>query len=161
FSDLADYQLKGGRLVIEGRKLLAFKEVGLRRRDPVLGYAWDPDGLYAIRVNYFDTNLAFGHAKLDELAKSFVRVGKADVDEQEKADMLATFHADPRRAYAYAIQDAVLTLLVHERMAATHRDMYRQLGFEDDIPPLRPTLGRRVADLVVHSIAPAAQGSVV
>jgi hypothetical protein len=43
-------------------------------------------------------------------------VGKlAGFSEREKADMLTTFTSEPHRAYAYAITDAVLTLLVKGR----------------------------------------------
>ena len=109
-------------------------------------------------------SLAFGHkAKLDDLAKAFVGVGKPeDFGEAEKADMLETFRRDPARAYAYAITDAVLTLLVKEQMEATHTRMYRELGFDPgDIPPLPSTQGSRVAELIVRSVARAAGGSAV
>jgi hypothetical protein len=164
FGSLVEHQMRGGRLVIDGGKLLSFKEAGQRWRVPVLGYALEgtEDGrLYTIRVNYFDTNLAFGFAKLDELARTFVGVGKLEgFDEAAKADMLATFRRDPHRAYAYAVQDVILTLLVQERMAVTHREMYRNLGFKDDIPAIRPTLGSRVAEMIVWSVARDAGGSV-
>jgi hypothetical protein len=163
-----EHQVKGGKLAVRDRRLMAFTEAG-SRGDPVLGYAWESGGgemgsLYAIKVRYFDTCLAFGNrATLDDLAKAFVGVRKVEgLDEGKKADMLETFRCEPERAYAYAVTDAVLTLLVHEGMEATHRRMYGELGFEgEDIPPLPSTQGRRVAEMVVRSVARDAQGSAV
>src|SRR5262249_14419070 len=153
-----------GRLRVDERGVLAFKEAEFHLRPPVLAYAMEDSQLarhYAIRVNYFDTSRCFGPAGLERLAQTFVGAGKLEgFDEATLADMLATFPRGPERAYAYAIQDAVLTLLVGEGMAATHRKMYRDLGFQEaQVPELRSTLGSRVADLIVRSVARAAEGS--
>jgi hypothetical protein len=162
---LVEYQIKGGKLVIQDHRLLSFREArGPYSGDPVLGYAGQREALYAIKVNYFDTCLAFGHgASLDNHAKTFVGVGKLEgFGEAEKADMLETFRREPDRAYAYAVSDSVLTLLVKEQMEARHRKMYEALGFhEEDIPPLPSTQGSRVAEMIVRSVARAARGSVV
>jgi hypothetical protein len=172
WSSLWKNQLGGGRLIVQDHKLLSLKEArGLRCTDPVLEYVYeceDPEdayarvGRYAIKVNHFDTRQAFGgKATLDDLAGTFVGVRKLEgVGEDEKADMLQTFCREPAKAYAYAITDSVLTLLVKERMADTHAKMYEELGFgKEDVPPLRSTQGGRVADIIVRSIARAAQWS--
>jgi hypothetical protein len=168
FDSLVEHQIQGGRLAIQDRRLLCFREAGgYRSGDPVLGYAVEEreDGrLYAIRVRYFDTCLAFGNrASLDDLARTFVGVGKPEgFGQAEKADMLRTFRREPGRAYAYAVQDAVLTLLVKEQMEATHRQMYEALGFSGaDIPALPSTQGSRVAEMIVRCVAGDAEGSVV
>jgi hypothetical protein len=171
FQTLLAHQLKGGNLLIQAHRLLAFKEArGYRAADPILGYAWKSCGLdergflYAIRVNYFDTWLAFGNRpSLEDLAATFVGVKKLEgFGQAAKEDMLATFRREPARAYAYAINDSVLTLLVKEGMADTHAKMYRTLGFAgEDIPPLRSTQGSRVAELIVRSVAQPAAGSAV
>jgi hypothetical protein len=167
FSTLLEHQIRGGRLLIQDRKVMAFREArGAGMCDPVLEYVCEGSdydtSLYAIEVRYFDTCLAFGHgASLDDLAKTFVGVGKLkDFGEAEKADMLNTFRREPDRAYAYAITDSVLTLLVKEAMEATHRQIYGGLGFRGEaIPELRSTQGSRVADMIVRCVARAAEGA--
>src|SRR5262249_15603373 len=97
---------------------------------------------------------------LDDLARTFVGVGKLkDFGDAEKSDMLETFCRQPVRAYAYAITDSVLTLLVKEEMTRTHEEICNQLGIKDDIPALRSTQGSRVAEMIVRSIAKAAEGA--
>jgi hypothetical protein len=166
FADLIERQIRSGTLVVLSRKLLAFKQVHEtchRFVDPVLEYARYGGLLYPIRVGYFDTNLAYVRGSLDDLALTFLGVGKsADLTPADKQDMLATFLKKPRRAYTYAVRDSLLTLGVEERMRAEDRRMYEQLGFEAAaIPPLRPTLGSRVADTITRSIARSAAGSVL
>jgi hypothetical protein len=163
FEALREHQLRGGRLVVQDRRLMAFRECGRPgSAPPVLGYAGTRQGesLYAIRVRYFDTCCAFGQgARLDDLARTFAGVGKLEgFGQAEKSDMLETFRRQPGRAYAYAVTDSVLTLLVKEGMESTHRAMYRDLGFTD-APPLRSTQGSRVAELIVRAVARAAAGS--
>src|SRR5262249_49559487 len=73
---------------------------------------------------------------------------------KDKERMRITFQRKTRAAYGYAILDAILTLLVEEKMRAGDRKMYQKLGFEEDqIPPLRATLGTRVAEMITLSIA--------
>jgi hypothetical protein len=179
---LLEHQRLTGRLETAAGKVLGFREAG-GFRDPVIGHGWESGGdeyrvvwdgsdyrtVYRpgttckIRARYFDTSRAFGNGgRLEDLARSFLGVGKLEgFGEAEKEDMRATFRNDPVRAYAYAALDAVLTLLVHERMGETHRAMYRAVEFrEEDVPPLRPTLGSRVADMAVRCFARPAEGSV-
>jgi hypothetical protein len=163
FDALREHQLRGGRLVVQDRRLMAFRECGGADAGcPVLGYAGtrQGEGLFGIRVRYFDTCCAFGQgARLDDLAKTFVGVGKLEgFGQAQKADMLDTFRRDTNRAYAYAVTDSVLTLLVKEGMEATHRSMYRDLGFTD-APPLRSTQGSRVAELILRDVARTAAGA--
>jgi hypothetical protein len=169
---LYDSQLLGGGLYIENRKLLAYKEGnGYRSDAPVLEYAFtgaagevEDIEIYGVRVHTFDTSIAFGQkAKLDDLAQTFVGVKKLKgFGAKDKADMLATFNREPERAYAYALCDPILTLLVYEGIAATHETVYRKLGHEGKIPPLHPTLGRRVSELLAQRVvARSAAGSVL
>jgi hypothetical protein len=164
FTSLLIFQVLGDQIVIQGNKLLSFKEARGRRCDnPVLdGAVTGGDSLCAIRVSYFDTRLTFGSGSLDDLAKTFVGAPKfGGFGESEKADMLQTFRRAPLRAYAYAITDAILTLLIHEGMTAVNREMYEALGFQGDAPALCPTMGRRVSEMVVKCIARDAEGSVL
>lgn len=169
FSVLVEHQRLTGRLALAAGKMLNLREVGAyRAEDPVIGYAWYPGGgelgtVCEIRARYFDTFRTFGSGgRLEDLARTFVGTGKLEgFGEAEKADMLATFNREPVRAYAYAALDAVLTLLLQERMEVVHREMYREAGFgEEDVPPLRPTLGSRVSDMAVRYFARAGLGSV-
>ena len=69
FACLIERQGQGGRLVIQSRKLLCFKEVHKtchRFLDPVLEYARHGGLLHPIRVRNFDTSLPFGQGSLDE-----------------------------------------------------------------------------------------------
>jgi hypothetical protein len=46
-------------------------------------------------------------------------------------------------------------------MTKAHREMCLRLGFDEaDIPPLRPTVGSRLAEIILRSVARAAGGSV-
>jgi hypothetical protein len=163
FDSLVEHQISGGKLVIRGHRLLSFSEVrGYPCSNPVLEYAFSNESVYAIKVAYFDTCLAFGYASLDDLARTFVGFGKLEgFGESAKADMLEVYRREPERAYAYAITDSILTLLVQEWMATTHKEMYQALGLQVDIPALRSTQGSRLAEMIVRSIARAAEGSVV
>ena len=130
---------------IQHHKLMAFKEIGGGGpfRNPVMEYAVGGGMQYAIRAQWFDTSLPFGNLSLDELAQSFLGVGKLhEISDADKHEMERCFREKPETAFTYAIVDAVLTLLVEERMHVEHRGMYEKLGFHtDDIPTLRPTLG--------------------
>jgi hypothetical protein len=164
FTSLIRRQSEGGTLVIQARKLLAFKEVsktGDRFLDPVLEYARHGGLLYPVRLRNFDTALTYGKGKLDDHARTFLGFKKSsDISLAEKRDMLSTFQEKPDQSYAYAIHDSLLTLRIEERMREEDARMYNKLGFED-VPPLRPTLGSRVAEMITRSIAGAATGSVV
>lgn len=165
FAGLIQRQSEGGMLVIQSRKMLAFKEVFKtchRFLDPVLEYARHGGLLYPIRVRNFDTSLTYGKGKLDDHARTFLGLKKSsNISLAEKRDMLATFLGKPHQSYAYAILDSILTLGIERRMREEDARMYEKLGFENkDIPPLRPTLGSRVAEMITKSIAQAATGSV-
>ncbi len=115
--------VRTGGVRVQDRRLLASREIGTGRTgDPVLDSAGQTVGLYAVRVRYFDTGLAFGTGKkLDDLARMFAGVGKLEgVGEADKADMLAAFRRHPARTFADAALDAVLTLLVHEGVGRVH-----------------------------------------
>lgn len=167
FTGLINYQVeRGGQLVIQAHKLLAFKEAheGHRRFcDPVLEYAKQSGVLHPIKVKTFDTCLAFGPSSLDGHAATFLGVQKLKgLSQRDKRGMQGAFHRKPVVAYAYAVLDAVLTLRVKERMAEADERMYRDLGFADrDVPPLRPTLGSRVSEMITKAVANTADGSVL
>jgi hypothetical protein len=162
FTRLKELQLVSGNLTIQDRRLLSFKDTsGHYRADPVLDRAYYREGSYPLRINYFDTCLTFGNrASLDDLARTFVGVGKLKgFSDAAKGDMLETFRRQPARAYAYAITDALLTLLVKESMTRTHEEICNELGLKGDIPALRSTQGSRVAEIIVRSVAGAAEES--
>ena len=130
---------------------------------PLVEYAAGPGGaLYAVRLEFRDTTLPFGGATLDDLARSFLGVGKDEaIGPADKADMLATFRTRTAAAYGYAIRDAVLTLRVHERMKEEDRAIYRAFAWDEAaIPRMRPTLGGRAAQFLVEAALREAAGSV-
>ena len=162
---LIQYQHGHPRLAIKAEKLLGFREKSRsfqRFHDPVLEYVRDGGTLHAVCVRHFDTCLPFGRGSLDDLAQTFLGLRKSEgITRAEKACMRRTFQRKPDLAYAYAVHDSLLTLQVEERMRAEDRHMYVQLGVpEADIPPLRPTLGSRVAETIVKAMARQAAGSV-
>lgn len=154
---------QGTRLEVRPHKPLGFQErsAGGRFRAPVLEYAQEGAAVYPVRVQHFDTNLPFGSSTLEEHARTFLGVGKAEgISHADKSHMLKTFKRKTREAYGYAVLDAVLTLFIEDRMREADVAMYRALGFpEGEAPPLRPTLGGRVAVLITRSVARAAAGS--
>jgi hypothetical protein len=165
FAGLPQHELGSNKLFIQAHGSLAFKE---RRggyhqfADPDLQYAQEGGVRHSARVRYFDTSRAFGKRSLDDLARSFLGVGKLEeLGQADKQDMLNSFQRDPERAYAYALLDAVLALLLEEQMREEDARMYKMLGFEEaEVPPLKPTLGSRVTETIVRSIARAAAGSI-
>jgi len=64
--------------------------------------------------------------------------------------MVQTFRKKPSDAYGYAIVDAVNTLLVHEQMQKQDRGVYHAFGAGEEAPPMRTTLGSRVAKFLVR-----------
>jgi hypothetical protein len=121
--------------------------------DAIVEYLWDGKAeLTAARLCCFDTMLPFGPASLEDLARTFLGLAKhGHLSDQEKASMLTVFRTRPAFAYTYAAADALLTLLLIEEMQRRHVGMYRAFGCpEGDVPPMRPTLGRRVSDLIYH-----------
>jgi hypothetical protein len=74
--------------------------------------------------------------------------------------MRRTFREKTSAAYGYALVDSVSTLLVHERMQAEDRRVYKSFEFaEVETPPMRATLGGRVADFIVRATHRLASGS--
>jgi hypothetical protein len=119
--------------------------------DPTIEYLWDGNAeLTAAQLCCVDTMLPFGPASLDDLARTFLGLGKYDrISAKEKGNMLEVFRTRTADAYAYAAADAITTLLLAEEMARRHAGMYRSFGWsEEEAPPMRPTLGRRVSDLI-------------
>jgi hypothetical protein len=137
-----------------------------RFADPVVEYVADGDAVYEPRLGTTDTNCVCGPTRLDDLARSYVGVAKDEsLGDADKGKMGAVFR-DPSRtaaAYRYAAQDAVLTLLVAERMQKQHVDLYAEFGIPPgDVPPMHGTPGLRVANLVLqHARHTAAAGSAV
>jgi hypothetical protein len=146
----------GANLFVQANKLLSFREKGKHRyEDPVLEYARESDNLVPVRVQTFDTSLPFGKGSLDDHAQTFLHMQKLEtITKADKAQMLATFQTRTADAYLYAALDAILTLLVQERMGEEDHKMYLGLDFtEEEVPKLRPTQGSRVAEMIMKSIA--------
>lgn len=123
---------------------------------PVVEYVGAAGRLVEVRLGKLDTNRVCGPARLDDLAGSYLGISKDEtVTGAEKRAMGRVFR-DPSRAadaYRYAAQDAVLTLLVAERMAAQHAELYA--GFDipsEAVPPMHGTPGLRVANLVLQHV---------
>jgi len=137
-----------------------------RFADPVVEYVADGGAVYELRLGTTDTNCVCGPTRLDDLARSYVGVAKDEtLGDADKGRMTAVFR-DPTRtadAYRYAAQDAVLTLLVAERMREQHADLYAGFGIPPgDVPPMHGTPGLRVANLALqHARHTAAAGSAV
>ena len=156
---------RGSRLVVQAHRTLAYKAIGGARQrfaDPAVEYVRVGGTLRQILGRTLDTTLPFGGGTLDDHAKTFLRAEKAKgIRKEDMGRMLEVFRKTPTKAYHYAILDAVLTLLVAERMAEEDHKMYETLGFDaEDVPPLRPTLGGRVAEIVTRAVARHAAGSV-
>ena len=132
--------------------------------DPVVEYVADEDECYELRLNTIDTNAVCGPAKLDDLARSYLGIAKDQSISDDDKPRMKTVFGDPRRtadAYRYAIQDAVITLLIVEKMEKQHQTLYADFGIPaDSVPPMHGTPGLRVANLVVqHARYFAATGS--
>ena len=152
-------------LYIQANKLLCFKERGKHRStDPVREYAQERGVLHPVKIKTFDTILPFGKGSLTGHAQTFLGVAKAEaITRRDKAHMLETFRAKTKDAYLYAAWDAVLALLVEERMREAEITMYTTLGFPpNETPPLRCTQGTRVAEMILKSaVRASAAGSVL
>ena len=145
-----------GRVLVRSRKLIEFIEGRGRSawRGPVLEYARLDDDLFALTMDFRDTMLPYGPASLDSHSKTFLRLGKLDCfSSEEKRHMLRTFQERADDAYGYAMTDAVNTLLVHEQMARKDAEIYQAFDFgeEEEIPPLRATLGSRVSTFLMRT----------
>src|SRR5262249_32132204 len=119
---------------------------------PVVEYARTADGdLYEIRLRTRDTNLPFGPMTLEAASKTFLGTGKVEtLTPEDKQDMRRTFQEKTADAYGYAIVDVVNVLLVSERMRNENRRIFEAFDCPvEDIPPMRPTLGSRVAQFLL------------
>lgn len=162
---LGSTDARPARVVLAGQKRYCFRPVGSLQRVfvvPVVEYARVGGNLHPVRLNTLDTNLPFGSHSLDELAKAFLGVRKAEpIPPLDKARMLEEFLNRPEAAYRYAVFDALLTLLLAEQMRKMDREMYQELGFAESlIPSMKNTLGSRVAEMIVRTAARHAAGSV-
>jgi hypothetical protein len=123
--------------------------------DPVVEYVRHK-GLYELRLGTLDTNCVCGPSKLDALARAYLGLEKnSSITEAEKARMKEVF-LDPRRAadaYRYAAHDAVLTLLVAEKMRRQHGELYAKFSIPSEhVPPMHGTPGLRVANLILRDV---------
>jgi hypothetical protein len=119
--------------------------------------------VFAVRLRTRDTNLPFGSGSLDRQSQTFLGLRKSTaLSDDEKEDMLRTFRTRPHDAFAYAITDAVNTLLVWEAMRKKHQRVYRSFGFpKESIPEMAATAGSRVAKfLTTMALSTAAAGSI-
>jgi hypothetical protein len=124
-------------------------------RPPVIEFVDAGGALIPVRLTTFDTSVAFGAGSLDDLAAAFLGVGKSrELADDDKARMKSVFLANPRRAYQYAATDVVLTLLLAERMAGLHTEIYRSLGFDaTEVPRCHATPGLRLSTLLLQDVA--------
>jgi hypothetical protein len=81
-------------------------------------------------------------------------VGKVDVfAEDALKSMRSTFKIRPHEAFGYGLRDAVLTLLVRERMMELDRSIYESLGIPATlIPPMAGSVGGRVGATICADI---------
>jgi hypothetical protein len=127
------------------KRIQIWQKGGPRFRPPILQYIRQAAGLFSLRVDFRDTNLPFGPAKLDDLSRTFLRIPKYEgISEEEKAQMIKLFRERTTDAYTYAVADPLNTLLVHEQMQAIDRQMFLDFGIPvDQIKPMRATQGQR------------------
>ncbi len=140
-----------GPVVLRAKPCLGFAADGAGSRRPVVEYAEDRGGkLTAIEFQTFDTNGPFDEGSLDELCRTFLGRGKRrGPTRAQRRDMIGFLRAHPGRAYAYAIEDAVLTLQLVEAMRREHRRVFEAFGVEPAaIPPMGASLGRRGTDFL-------------
>ena len=150
-------------LTLVQRKTIRFADHGGSQHfRPPVADAWATSkGTIDIRLATFDTNLPYGSCSLDELSKALLGISKTSlISECEKPRMRRTFRDKPEFAYAYAILDAILPLLVREQMEKQDKQIYASRGYAmKDIPNLRPTLGSRAATLIKADTCRLAAGS--
>lgn len=142
-------------VALRDSRVLGLTGAGAEQFQPVtVEYVRHETATIPVRLKTFDTNAAFGHGKLDAFARYYLGLAKSgDLSEADKAAMGAVFRARPREAYLYAVTDAVLALLLTERMHALHRDVCRDLGFSpEQTPPCHPTPGLRVGAILLRDV---------
>ena len=122
--------------------------------DPVVEYVIAGSDTYELRFDTLDTNCVYGSTSLDKLAKTYAGVAKDDsIREADKGKMKEVFSNPDQTAdaYCYAVQDAVIALLVAERMKQQHTDLYAKLGIPaNPVPPMHGTPGLRMANVLLH-----------
>ena len=129
---------------------------------PIVEFLRLNDGsLYAIRLEMFDTNRAFGPMKLDAAARAFAGVTKVD-DVINKSAMREEFSRRPVATYRYAATDAIITLLVYEGMCMADRRLWEQFNLPYPASnQMKSTLGRRVVDFLSAAQQQYASGSAI
>lgn len=157
---------EAGRVTVRGSKVIGLTGPGAEQFGaPVVEYVRHKAVLIPVRMRTFDTNVAFGSGTLDRQARSFLGVAKSGgISDAQKAHMKQVFQTMPKKAYRYAIHDAILTLLLSEQMEQLHRKVCKGLGMSANAPRCHATPGRRVADLILHDVGrgvvqPAATGT--
>jgi hypothetical protein len=149
-------------VAIRDSRVLGLTGEGPEQFQPVaVEYVRHETAIIPVRLRTFDTNVAFGHGKLDGLARAFLGLGKSDdLSEADKAAMGAVFRARPRAAYRYAVTDVILTLLLTERMHDLHQNICRDLGLTpEQTPPCHPTPGLRVGTILLRDIGRRLSGA--
>jgi hypothetical protein len=74
--------------------------------------------------------------------------------------MLRTFREKTTLSYGYAVVDVVHTLLIHEQMVKTDREIYESFGIAGaEVPSTKATLGSRVNLFLTRMVRKAASGS--
>lgn len=143
----------GRRLRVRDSKVLAIAADGAEAfGPPVVEFVSFNGQALPIRLSTLDTAVAYGPGSLDRHARQFLGIGKVgDFTEQKKKKMRSVFRSEPERAYTYAAADVVLTLLVAERMASVHEEIYARVGGElGEVPRCHSTPGLRVANLLLR-----------
>ncbi len=158
FSQLLTPEEAEPSVMVRDGRVLGFqgKRLSERYSPPVIETVTYQGEQFEIELGTMDTNCVCGPAKLDELAKSFLGVGKDEsICETEKSNMKDTF-LNPKKshaAYRYAIQDSVATLLVAERMTEQHLKLYNKFQIPNEaIPSMHGTPGLRMATLLFNIV---------
>jgi hypothetical protein len=148
-SILLDSQEHVANLSFADRRTLSFTEEGYGRFGlPLVEYVVDGDQVYALRLRTLDTQQLVKES-LDAAAASFLGVGKFESGITiDKSKMRREFNEHPSEVYQYAVQDAVLTLCLFERLEQQVRSIYSKLGISRLPGRLSVTSGRLAAELL-------------
>jgi len=157
YDGVLDRAADGPKIEISSNRRLAFvgHRAGYDDYEPIVEFLELADGqLFAVRLATVDTNLTFGPKPLDDLAQTLLGVGKRNTfSADELGNMQKTFKKRPHDAFGYGLRDAVLTLLVHEKMGELDRYTYKALGIPDNfVPPMAGTIGGRVSAMTFAAI---------
>ncbi len=142
-------------LMLQGRKnRLTIVAPNGAYRSPAVEYIQALGNFYRVVLEMRDTMLPFGPGSLERHSQTFLGIGKCQtISDAEKGRMLETFRARPADVYGYGMVDAVNTLLLYEQMVTTSTRMYRNFGFDDNVPNFQPTMGSRVARFLEEMLA--------